>query len=149
MFCNLQWRLNFPSASVIHLPFFKSDHRVVLVQLKKNGRPNKNRRPFRFLASWLTHEDFPNFSAASWPRSARWCFQVKKLQGSVQVWNKQVFGNIFDRKRRLILRLEAIANRITVRPSLDLERAQKRVWGEYEQVLIQEEILWFQKSRSK
>lgn len=45
--------------------------------------------------------------------------------------------------------MEAIANRLTDQPTPELERAQKRVWGEYEQVLMQEELLWFQKSRSK
>lgn len=45
--------------------------------------------------------------------------------------------------------MEAIANRLTDQPTPELERAQKRVWGEYEQVLMQEELLWFQKSHSK
>lgn len=49
--CNLQWRLQLPSATIFHMPFFKSDHRVVLVQLKKKHRPNRRRRPFRFLAA--------------------------------------------------------------------------------------------------
>lgn len=122
---------------------------MILVQMKRSSRPNKKRRPFRFLASWLTHDDFPNFLANAWPRNARWCDQVVSLQGSVQEWNKTVFGNIFDRKRRLIKRLENVAHRLTMRPSIDLEIAQKRLWGEYEQVLVQEELLWYQKSRSK
>lgn len=33
-FLQFTWKMNFPSASVIHLPFFKSDHRMVMVQIK-------------------------------------------------------------------------------------------------------------------
>lgn len=72
--CNIQWRTKFPSASIIHLPFFQSDHRVIMVQMKRASPPNKKRRPFRFLASWLMHQDFPRFLAASWSRNASWCF---------------------------------------------------------------------------
>lgn len=147
--CNLQWCTNFPSATVFHLPFFKSDHRAMLVQMKKKERPNRRRRPFRFLASWLTHDDFPNVMARSWPRSSQWCRQVRLLQGSLQDWNKKVFGNIFAKKSRLNRRLEIVANRLVAQPSAELEHAQTRLWREYEQVLAQEEILWFQKSRSK
>lgn len=60
-----------------------------------------------------------------------------------------VFGNIFQRKRRLIRRLEGVAHRLTSQPFVELERAQNFLWGEYEQVLEQEEVFWFQKSRSK
>lgn len=149
VFCNLAWRLKFPSAAIIHLPFFKSDHRVVIVRMKKKFAPNRKRRPFRFLASWLHHEDFPHFMSCAWPRAGQWCNQINSLHGALDSWNKQVFGDIFARKRRLVRRLENVANRLTSVPSVELELAHKRIWGEYEQVLIQEEMLWFQKSRSK
>lgn len=85
----------------------------------------------------------------AWPRAANWKSQVRHLHGALHTWNRVVFGNIFERKRRLMRHLEGVAHRLTTNPSLDLERAQKRIWGEYEQVLSQEELLWFQKSRSK
>lgn len=57
---NMQWRLRFPQAAVFHLPYFKSDHRAVLMQMERNNGPNRRRRSFRFVAAWLTHSDFPN-----------------------------------------------------------------------------------------
>lgn len=84
VFCNLSWRLKFPNASVIHLPFFKLDHRAVMVQMKKVHRPNKRHRPFRFVASWLSHADFPRFLSLCWPRNAEWRSQVNRFQGEVQ-----------------------------------------------------------------
>lgn len=146
---NMQWRLKFLEAVVFHLPFFKSDHRAVLMQTKKREKSNRNRRPFRFFASWLTHENFPSFMARAWPRSAPWCGQLPYFQGNLKVWNKRVFGSIFDRKNGLIRRLEAVSEKLIANPTADLERAHKRLWQEYEHVLMQEEILWFQKSRSK
>lgn len=137
VFCNLSLRLKFPSATIFHLPFFKLDHRVVLVQMKKKSLTNRRRRSFRFLAAWLTHEDFPSFMNRTWPRQSSWCSQVKVLHGSLLSWNKCMFGNIFERKRRLTRRLESVANRLMANPSHDLERAQARLWGEYEHVLVQ------------
>lgn len=64
-------------------------------------------------------------------------------------WNKEVFGNIFARKKRLLRQLQGIsAQMVTSRAPL-LEARQHAIWKEYEQVLGQEEISWFLKSRSK
>lgn len=41
---NMQWFLKFHEAYVFHLPFFKSDHRPILVQLSKDKGPNRNHR---------------------------------------------------------------------------------------------------------
>lgn len=60
-----------------------------------------------------------------------------------------MFGNIFERKSRLARRLEIIANRLVAHPTPFLESAQSRLWSEYEHVLGQEELFWYQKSRSK
>lgn len=84
---NMLWRMKFQGASVFHLPFFKSDHRAILLQLKSKRKPNKRRRPFRFLAAWLTHKDFPNLMGNSWPRNSPWCVQVKHGQITLCAWN--------------------------------------------------------------
>lgn len=146
---NIQWRLKFQEAAVFHLPFFKFDHRALLVQLRNKRPPNRRRRPFRFLASWRTHENFPNLMRRLWVRGAPWCQQVPKIHQALQKWNKDVFGNIFQRKRDLISQLEEIAHQLTSNPSDILEAKQRDVWRQYEQVLFQEEMLWYQKSRAK
>lgn len=146
---NIQWRLKFQGANVFHLPFFKSDHRALLVQLKGRKKPNRHRRPFRFLAAWLTHEDFPNMMASSWQRNGQWCNQIKYLQNSPYYWNRRVFGNIFERKQKLIRELERLDDKLVACSSAELEECHKNLWGELERVLSQEEILWYQKFRSK
>lgn len=55
---NLDWRLQFPDASVTHLNPLKSDHSPLLVSLTEPLGINRHRRPFRMLAAWLTHPEF-------------------------------------------------------------------------------------------
>lgn len=148
-FINMSWRLRFPQAAVYHLPFFKSDHRAILLQFEKKKRINRNRRPFIFIAAWLTHTDFPNLMGQTWNRVDHWGVQVPRFQEAVKKWNREVFGDIFSRKKALIRQLEHLDNQIVANPSHELESLKRIVWHEYEQVLRQEELLWFQKSRSK
>lgn len=87
--------------------------------------------------------------SCSWERGAPWCEQLPKFQQDLQKWNKEVFGNIFQRKRDLVAQLDEVAQLLTINPSEALERKHKDIWKEYEKVLFQEEVLWYQKSRTK
>lgn len=78
-----------------------------------------------------------------------WKCQVSRFQGAVLKWNKEVFGNIFTRKKFIMKELELLDNQIATNTSPSLEQARNRVWQDYEKVLYQEELLWFQKPRFK
>lgn len=149
LLCNLQWRLRFEEAVVFHIPHFKSDHRALLIKLKKRSNQNKRRRPFRFMAAWLTHANFGQFLSSIWRPNLSWSNQLSSLQVQLKQWNKDVFGDVFKRKRRLMKRLNLIAHQLGQFSSPHLEEAQHFLWLEYEEVLRQEEILWYQKSRAK
>lgn len=71
------------------------------------------------------------------------------LQKELQKWNKAVFGNIFEHKRDLFNRLEEVAHLLSITPSTYLENVHKKLWKDYEQGLAQEELLWYQTSRTK
>lgn len=75
--------------------------------------------------------------------------KVRRFQGVVRKWNREVFGDIFERKSGLMRRLEEVDNQIASNNSIELDKLRSKIWGEYEKVLQQEELLWFQKSRSK
>ena len=47
-------------AAAKHLPKLKFDHIPLLLDFGGNLECNSERRPFRFLAPWLVHEDFTN-----------------------------------------------------------------------------------------
>lgn len=144
---NAWWISSFPEATVLHLPKLKSDHKPILIQLGPE-QMDSSQRPFRFLAAWLTHEDFPRLVKSSWdshhdswiPASVAFCEEAAS-------WNRDVFGEIGRTKRRLMRRLEGINNHLRMSHSPYLEKLQKRLWKEYQTVLIREELLWRQKSR--
>jgi len=59
------------------------------------------------------------------------------------VFNKEVFGNIFRRKREYEARLRGIQKSLERCDSAALLVLQRQLLKEYEQVLFQEETLWF------
>lgn len=67
----------------------------------------------------------------------------------VQNWNKIMFSNIFTRKRGAIRQLESIQSMLERRSTNHLREREAAVKAEIESILEQEEMLWFQKSRSE
>jgi hypothetical protein len=77
---------------------------------------------------------------------------VKCLQNVANdstTFNKEVFGNIFARKKELEARLRGIQRTLEDIDSTRLMRLQRELLLEYENVLFQEETLWYQKSREQ
>ncbi|XP_057452046.1 uncharacterized protein LOC130743838 [Lotus japonicus] len=132
---------SFPEASVLHLPRLKSDHNPLLLQLRAPASCN-TQRPFRFLAAWLTHEDFPRLVSETWQNHEEWVPASNSFQDAATIWNTQVFGEIGRKKRHLMSRLEGINNRLRMSHIPYLEKLQKRLWGDYQRILVQEELLW-------
>lgn len=60
-----------------------------------------------------------------------------------------IFENIFQKKRKLKKQIENAKFVLGKRSSVDLKEKCQALRKELEAVLFQEEILWFQKSRSK
>lgn len=128
MLINMHWRLCFPQAAMFHLPYFKSDHRAMLLKVKRRSEANQRRRPFRFLAAWVTHSDFSNLMERTWNLEDCWGDQVARFQRVVKRWNKDVFGNIFTRKKELINRLQHLDDQIATNPLPSLEHNRIVVW---------------------
>ena len=63
-------------------------------------------------------------------------------------WNKNCFGDIYQRKRRILARLEGIQKAQDNLYSFNLERLEEKLQLDYQNILKQEEILWYQKSIS-
>ncbi|XP_057425973.1 uncharacterized protein LOC130719367 [Lotus japonicus] len=108
---------------------------------------DSSQRPFRFLATLLTHNDFPRLVKDSWQGEGTWVTASETFRDEATSWNHHVFGEIGRRKRRLMRRPEGINNKLRMAQVPYLEKLQRRLWNEYQSVLIQEELLWRQKSR--
>ncbi|XP_020230860.1 uncharacterized protein LOC109811508 [Cajanus cajan] len=60
------WCVRFPDASLSHLNPLKSNHAPILVRLYVNRNVRISRRPFRFEAEWMTHEEFSTLIRNVW-----------------------------------------------------------------------------------
>lgn len=143
---NIEWRLQFPNALVLHLPYFKSDHiGALLIKLTKSYVPNKKRRSFKFMAE----QDFSHFLQQLWKQNFGWNERIRESQGALYGQNENVFGDIFKYKKKLLRDLDAISHKITHQGMHYLEERQRSIWHDYQEVLRHEELLWFLRSRTK
>ena len=96
---------------------------------------------------WLSHKDFPAVVREAWTG------MDDNLEGAIscdraQKWNKEIFGNVFLRKKKILNRLLGIQKALAYRPSSFLIDLQEQVTEEYNQILILEEEMWAMKSRT-
>ncbi|XP_038715030.1 uncharacterized protein LOC120008723 [Tripterygium wilfordii] len=139
--CNTSWFTNYGNSSVVHLPKFNSDHWPVLVNYADARNSGPVVKPFRFMASWLLHENFNHFVAASWETIGDYVRAAESFVRKVKEWNHNIFGDIFKKKRRLLARLAGIQRALEVHKSSNLARIEIELKKDLE------EILWYQKSR--
>ena len=144
-----RWLERFPNVMVTHLPWYKSDHRPLLLNLQGLGKEKGRRRPFRFIAAWVLHDKFDSFVQENWNSSLQWNDNVLKFADACGKWNREEFGHTTRRKRIIMSRLEGIS-RAEARYGLstNLEKLQGELWKELDDVMLQDHVLWAQKSRS-
>ncbi|XP_061368988.1 uncharacterized protein LOC133311877, partial [Gastrolobium bilobum] len=143
---NASWKTTFTDAGVKVLPRIYSDHSPILVYLSNLDTGWKN-RPFRFEIAWMEHYNFTQFLARSWNVVKDTRTNLHDLTPNLKRWNKIVFGNIFNRKTNLLHSIAEIQNHVDYHTNLSLQSREKEVRKDLDAVLIQEEILWFQKAR--
>ncbi|KAH1064673.1 hypothetical protein J1N35_029660 [Gossypium stocksii] len=111
-------------------------------------RIEKGVRPFRFLASWISILNSKMWFLRLGALTMVLCKIFKNFSKSVQVWNKPVFGNIFERKKNKLRELEWVQKALKKR-FRKLSLRETKIHLELEHILNQEELYCFQKSRSK
>ena len=140
-FANALWRKAFPEASVHHLTRTHSDHCPMLICLHKPPclfLP----RPFIFRPIWLSHPSISEVMTNSWDVVLPQARNVNCFTEAVILWNKDVFGNIFWKKKNLVARLKVIQCSLATRPSDFLVVLKKKLRLEYLGVLQHEEVFW-------
>ena len=96
--------LFFPKSNITHLPINSYDHSVLWLRLGINN--NICRRIFfKFLGSLLEHPEFKSQINHSWSNSDNWKGKVYRLTTDLKSWNRNIFGNTFKRKHRIIKKL--------------------------------------------
>lgn len=103
-FVNADWHALFPEVSVIHLERGDSNHCPVKLLLdRSHGR--RLPRPFRFQPIWLSHSSFLDIVRDAWTNSSSLSHAISRFTDKAKVWNRDVFGNLFHRKKRVLARL--------------------------------------------
>jgi len=146
---NIDWRMSFPEAFVEVLCRLHSDHNPLL--LRFGGLPlARGPRPFRFEAAWIDHSDYAKLVQNSWhlPNN-NITAALTKVKESFIIFNHEVFDNIFQRKKHIESRLKGIQNYLERVDSICHSLLEKELQNEYNHILYQEEMLWYQKSREK
>ncbi|XP_074292351.1 uncharacterized protein LOC141619220 [Silene latifolia] len=116
---NANWGALFEDAMTRHLPAIQSDHCPILIS------PNDD--------NWPSEGVFPS--------------GLEILSQKLQEWNAEVFGYIFKRKRILFARIGGCQRELSISKQRNLIKLEAKLRKELDEVLAQEEILWYQKSR--
>ena len=140
VFINAEWNLLFPDASVQHLERAHSDHCLILLCLDKN-HDVKLPRPFRFQPMWLSHPTFSSIVREAWSSQIGLSRTVAIFTNKAKIWNKNTFGNLFHRKKRLFARLRGIQVALSTRPNGFLVELERQLRSEFHDISkIEEEF---------
>jgi hypothetical protein len=145
-FANAAWREVYPEATVHHLTRIHSDHCPVIICLSKPPCLSLP-RPFIFQPVWFSHPSFPEVVNNSWDVVLPLESNIIEFTEAVMKWNKDVFGNIFWKKKNLTARLRGIQSSLAVSPNAYLVNLEKTLRKKFLVVLQQEEEFWSVKSR--
>lgn len=74
---------------------------------------------------------------------------LEQVKSAAILFNKEIFGNIFQRRKHITNRLNGIQKEMERVDSSSLMRTEAELQNEMDQILWREEILWFQKSREQ
>ncbi|KAF7818437.1 reverse transcriptase [Senna tora] len=143
---NPQWIHLFPHASNQHLPRIKPDHTPILLSTNPFP-PLLGQKPFRCERIWLGRKDFSDLVRDCWSISPNINEGLSLIQDKAKTWNKNIFGNVFYRKNRLMRRLNGINLALQKGQKLRLSRLEQVLAKESQEVLRIEEELWASKSR--
>ncbi|XP_023928763.1 uncharacterized protein LOC112040093 [Quercus suber] len=139
-FMNPDWCALYPKAKITHLPRCHSDHCPVLLETCP-GRAIPLTRPFRFQDFWLSDTSFPNVVAKAWFNNRGLVDSIDSFSKEATLWNKNHFGNIHSKKKRILARLYGIQKVLSNYPSASLLNLENQLHHDLEIVLDQERDL--------
>lgn len=148
--CNASWRLAFPNAFVKVLTRVDfSDHHPILINLHGSDG-GRETRPFRFESAWVTHSDFARMMKEAWHPNGGLEDKLVSMKDHLRGWSHNVFGSVKKKKRQLLARLDGIQRQTSLgNMNCFLSNLEKELQTELHNVLYQEELMWFQRSRTQ
>ncbi|XP_061369209.1 uncharacterized protein LOC133312082 [Gastrolobium bilobum] len=141
------WSTLWPNHFVLNLPFYNSDHRLILVMDEGARNRSNGDMSFKFLAAWLTDDSFGNVVKNCWSDDNVWFSRSDKFKAEASHWLETTFSMLQKQKSRIQARLRGIDVRLDLHPDENLELLKKSLWYELEVILVREEISWFQRAK--
>ena len=134
---NTTWQDTYPGTCILHLPKINSDHRPIFIQpwVSTNG-PHQVRQ-FRFMAPWILHAEWDSFVRNNWDHNVPLGDAIAKFTEKVTIWNREVFGNIFQRKRIILARLGGIQKAFETHSMHNLRTLDMELREELDRILFQ------------
>jgi len=139
--CNVNWRVRFSEASVKHLPAVHSDYCPLLTNTL-GFTTNQGDKPFRFVASWMSHENFSDLWYQTGNDNSPLCHFLKNLQLSscpgtkrflaISLGGKDSYGLVWrENKRSWILSIIDIFSSLKWKSEVNLKRCffRKKAFG--------------------
>lgn len=145
---SVDWFEMYPTTNISHLPAVTSDHTPLLLGIEERDNFKRSDR-FRFQAAWTMHDGFKEIVKNAWTKGHSLNDKIESTKVILMDWNKNSFGNIHKKKRRLEARLEGIQRAMDTRRDTNLIKLESKLRMELEDVLYQEELLWYQRSREE
>lgn len=121
-------RCAYPNATVCSIPFRHSDHCPVLLMLEGPSYESSN-RPFWYEVAWESHEGFKDLVGKTWKPQSNMFLAAKNFKKEVSVWNRRVFGNITQKKRKLLARIAGVNNKLELDWSNSLNMLESHLKG--------------------
>lgn len=150
---NDEWLEGFPNNALIHLDYFHSDHRALLVRLEGDaGLPAGNSRKrsrFRFENIWVKEPDCREIIASSWTSTNQSALlsminNIEQCTTSLKSWHQSRFGSLakdIKETHQQIIHLHDVQDKLDNIGDL---RAMEHKLND---LLSKEEIFWKQRSR--
>ncbi|XP_072071919.1 uncharacterized protein [Arachis hypogaea] len=143
---NAEWRTRFPDARVDILTRTHSDHHPMMISLEPSILSNGH-RPFWYEVMWSLHPNFKGFINQNWRSKEQLSVALDSLTKDLRVWNREIFGHIRRQKVRLMNRIGGIQRAASYERNDFLEKLERQLNRELEEILDREKILWMQKPR--
>ncbi|KAL2942001.1 ELKS/Rab6-interacting/CAST family member 1 [Bienertia sinuspersici] len=138
------------STNLLEVEFSGSPHtwaRGLTDETRKSARLDRTLYNNEWAMPWLTYEKLQEFMVDNWSNEAPLVPFLKSFSQKLQSWNQTVFHNIFKKKRELLARIGGVRSKLAQSRSSNLIKLESKMRKELDEVLYQEELLWYQKPR--
>ena len=146
VFVNADWNILYLEACVKHMERSHSDPSPVLLSLR-HDHGTHHPQPFRSQPIWLSYPSFPGLVSDAWLGPSSLSNAITTLTTKARIWNRDHFGNIFNRKRRIYARLKGVQTALRNNPNNFLIELEKSLLSELSTIVTLEANFWSIKSR--